>query len=135
MVPVAKCKLLTYSVGMNITSREEFLPLTPQTYHILLALAENYMTGYDVIKKAQADAGRYFKANSGMVYPALGKLLRVGLIYELENDGALNRGKPRRIYALTDLGRQVLTWETERMEVAASRARERLLGKPADLAD
>ena len=111
---------------MNITSREELLPLTPQTYYILLALAKKRMAGYEIMEQAQADARGAVQFKSGLIYPALKKLLVMGLIRELENDGWPNPGKPRRIYELTEVGRAVLGQETDRLEGAVKVARERL---------
>jgi DNA-binding PadR family transcriptional regulator len=106
---------------MNIRNEDELAPLTPQTYHILLALlASNVMAGADVIRQMQADTK--IDAQAGTVYPALKRLVKFGLIDNVNYNP--------RLYKISDLGVDILRHEAERITAAAKLATERLADRP-----
>jgi len=102
---------------MNITSKEELLPFTPQTYHVLIAVAGNFnLTGTDVARHVATDSQGAIILGSGTAYRALDSLIRIGLV-----------ATPYpRIFRLTSQGRYWLEMETERLEQAAQTARAAL---------
>jgi len=104
---------------MNITANEELLPLTPQTYHVLIAmLFHSAMAGADVTRQVEIDSNKLIKTSPGSTYPALRKLKDLGMIYNPTIDP--------RIYRITDHGIFLLEQETNRLERAAKLARSRM---------
>jgi len=75
-----------------------FLPLSPATLHILLALAGEEMHGYGIMQEvARQSEGRY-KLGPGTLYDNLQRMLDQGLVQEVTRRAA-NRGSnddPRR---------------------------------------
>jgi DNA-binding PadR family transcriptional regulator len=108
---------------MNIRVEDELAPLTPQTYHILLALsASNVMAGADVIRQMKADTK--MDAQTGTVYPALKRLVRIGLIDNVNGN--------RQLYEINSLGVTILKCESERLMAAAKLTTERLSDRAAE---
>ena len=104
---------------------EEFLPLSPATLHILLALAGEERHGYGIMQEvARQSEGRY-KLGPGTLYDNLQKLMKERLVEEMEN--AATRAEPRRrYYRLTKNGRRLLLIEIARLESAIREAKLRL---------
>ena len=106
-------------------------PLSPATFHVLLALAGEDLHGYAILKEVERRTGREVGLSTGTLYGILKRLLADGLILEVRS----RRGGPdddarRRYYRLTPRGREIAAVEAERLDrlVEAARAR-RLLGK------
>lgn len=55
--------------------------------------------GYELIREIEAQSGGLYAPSPGMIYPTLSMLLELGLIEEVEAEGA------RKSFALTDAGR------------------------------
>lgn len=111
---------------------EEFLPLTPATYYVLVSLAEREKHGYAILRDVARRTDRLVVLNVGTLYAALRRLQREGLIDESDErpDPALDDER-RRYYALSALGREVLAAEVRRMERAVELAHAvRKLPKP-----
>src|SRR5689334_6472580 len=88
-----------------------FLPLSPQQFHILLALSDGERHGYGIILEVAERTGGALKMGTGTLYTAIARLLDLALIVETTDD------EPRRrYYRLTGPGRQVLRAETARLE-------------------
>ncbi len=92
---------------------------------ILIALAAGQASGYDIARLCKDDSSAIANLSSGAIRPALTGLLKLYLIAEVEAGVALNPGKPRRVYEITRLGRQVLAWELEVLTWLISLAKER----------
>ena len=92
-----------------------FLPLSPATLHILLALAAEDRHGYGIMQEvARQSEGRY-KLGPGTLYDNLQKLMEQGLVEE--SSRRLAHDDPRRrYYRLTSFGRRVLADEVDRLE-------------------
>lgn len=92
------------------------LPLTPLSFHILLALAEGEKHGYGILKEIERRTNGKMRTASGALYLAAVRLEDGGLIEESERrpDPELD-DKRRRYYRLSDLGRRVAAAEAERM--------------------
>lgn len=105
------------------------MPLTPLSYHILLALGDGEMHGYGVMKEIEQHTNGAMKPATGALYLAAKRLLDSGLIEESEErpDPELD-DRRRRYYRLTDFGRDVAAAETARLASLVSIAREKGLG-------
>ena len=93
-----------------------FLPLKAADCHLLLALSREPMYGYALLQAMDSDSRGAVGMDIGALYRALDRLMRVGLIGESKSDDTEpNRGRPRRYYAITELGRAVLSAELARL--------------------
>jgi DNA-binding PadR family transcriptional regulator len=101
------------------------------SFHILLALADEPLHGYAVMRAvADATDGR-MKLGSGTLYRAIASLLSSGLVKEASPDRPSYDDARRRYYEMTAFGRTVLVAETKRMAGAVTLAKaKRLLAKP-----
>ena len=100
---------------MSKQGNELRLPLTPLSFQLLLALADEPRHGYGIVKEIeQATEGR-MKPATGAVYLALQRMADEGLIQkepaplDAEVDGR------RLYYGLTELGRSTATAEATRL--------------------
>jgi DNA-binding PadR family transcriptional regulator len=110
-----------------------FLPLTPVSFEILLALAGGEQHGYAVMLDVERRTGGAISLHAGSLYRALNRLLEAGLIEELdERPDPENDDERRRYYKLTRKGLDVARGEARRLErqVAAARERRLLPGSP-----
>lgn len=109
---------------------EDFLPLSPASLHILLALAGEDLHGYAIMQEIARQSGETYKIGPGTLYDNLQKLIRREWVEELgrrQNDD----DPRRRYYHLTSVGRRVLAAETTRLAGVVREARSRLQnGKP-----
>lgn len=95
-----------------------FLPLSPQQFEILLALADEDLHGYGIIDATERGGGP--RLGTGALYTAIARLVTLKLIEETDRrDDADAR---RRYYTLTRLGRATLTAETARLESLVAKA-------------
>lgn len=95
---------------------EDELPLTPLTFQILLALADQERHGYGVIKEIERQSGGTMAPATGALYLAAQRLLDSGYIEESEDrpDPELD-DRRRKYYRLTSFGRSVAAAESKRM--------------------
>jgi DNA-binding PadR family transcriptional regulator len=95
---------------------EELLPLTPLSFHILLALVETDRHGYGILKEIERRTEGQMKTASGALYLAAVRLQESGLIEESDSrpDPELD-DRRRRYYRLTELGRRVAEAEAQRL--------------------
>ena len=95
---------------------EEFLPLTPAVFHILVALANGEAHGYAIMQSVAQRSMGSVRLGAGTLYGAIGRLLHDALIEESgERPDPEMDDSRRRYYRLTDLGERVLAAETKRM--------------------
>ena len=97
----------------------DHIPLTPLSYGILLSLAAEALHGYGILKAMEALSGGRFVPDTGTLYTGIRRLRSTGL---LEAESA-SEGRRGASYALTPLGRRVLTAETERLDDLVREAR------------
>lgn len=103
----------------------QFLPLSPASFYILLALAEDDLHGYGIIQRVSRQSDGHYKLGPGTLYDNLKKLMGLGLVGETANPRAT--GDPRRrYYRLTAMGRSVFAAEIKRLEGALRQARAHL---------
>jgi DNA-binding PadR family transcriptional regulator len=115
---------------------QRLLPLTPTVFHMLLALADGEKHGYAIMKTVEEETQGQMQIRIGSLYGSIQRMIEAGLIRELDErpdpnleDGAHGADSRRRYYGLTDLGRRVLTAESERIARAMSVIRaKRILG-------
>lgn len=107
------------------------LPLTPATFHLLLALADGPQHGYAAMKRIEAATGGEVRLGPGTLYGMTKRLLEEGLIAECDRPAfAESDGRGRRTFELTPLGRAVARAEAERLERTLAIARGTALGAP-----
>lgn len=109
---------------------DEFLPLTPAMFHILLALSAGALHGYAIMRAVDETARGGVRVGPGTIYGALQRLEGAGLVHEVGSPPATGRGRPRRTFALTRLGREVLRAEAERLVELGDLVRSRRLVSP-----
>ena len=103
--------------GLN----EQFLPLSPATLHVLLALTGGDLHGYGIMLEVARQSGGQYKIGPGTLYDNLKKLRSVGLVEECAE---VNEETPgRRRYRLSQTGSGVLAAETVRLGEVLREAR------------
>ncbi len=89
---------------------KKYLPLTESTAYTLLALTEP-LHGYGVMQKVESISAGTVKIGPGTLYGAFTTLESEGLIVKVDE------AERRKIYALTDKGRQILKEHIRRSEI------------------
>jgi DNA-binding PadR family transcriptional regulator len=104
---------------------DEFLPLRPVEFDVLLALGDGERHGYAIMQEALRRSGGALQLEPGTLYRALRRMLQAGLVAETKAPPRAPDDERRRYYRLTDLGRRVAAGEAERVAdlVLAARAR------------
>lgn len=96
---------------------DDFLPLTPQQFHILLSLVDGARHGYAILLEVKERTAGELKMGTGTLYTALARLVDLRLVLDADRQDAR-----RRYYRLTPLGRAVLRAETARLEALVRHA-------------
>ncbi|HEX9562488.1 MAG TPA: helix-turn-helix transcriptional regulator [Gemmatimonadaceae bacterium] len=106
-------------------------PLTPATYHILLALAARDRHGYAIRKAVDQQSDGSVRLGPGTLYAAIRRLEDGGFIEESpwRPDAELDDNR-RRYYRLTRAGREALSSETERLHATVKFAMRQLAVRP-----
>lgn len=109
---------------------EQFLPLSPAAFHILLALAGEDLHGYGIIQKVRRESDDQYRLGPGTLYDNLHNLM----LHDLVTPNARRRAEcddpRRRYYHLTAFGRSVLSAEVKRLEGALRQAKAHLSFRP-----
>ncbi|HXR96686.1 MAG TPA: PadR family transcriptional regulator [Terriglobales bacterium] len=104
---------------------ESLLPLSPQAFHILVALAGGEQHGYAIMQEVAARTGGKLQLNPGSMYGTVKRMLEQGLISELRRkERPADDDARRRYYRLTPLGRRVARAEAARLEASLAHARQ-----------
>ena len=113
---------------------EDFIPLTPTVFNILLSLADGEKHGYGIMLEVQANTNGQMHMGPGTLYGSIKRMLKAGLIEESDErpDPELDDQR-RRYYRLTGLGERVLRIEAERLasQVQVASAKNLLAGSIA----
>ncbi|MFT5871779.1 MAG: DNA-binding PadR family transcriptional regulator [Clostridium sp.] len=87
----------------------KFLPLTETTFYIMLSLT-NPLHGYAIMQNVELLSENKVKVAAGTLYGAIENLLKQKLIKSV-----VSEDKRRKVYVLTDEGKEVLKLEIARM--------------------
>jgi DNA-binding PadR family transcriptional regulator len=105
---------------------QEFLPLTPAVFNILLALADGEKHGYGIMQEVEANTKGQVLMGPGTLYGSIKRMLQADLIEESDERADPDMDdQRRRYYKLTALGRRTLRMEAERLasQVQIARAK------------
>lgn len=94
---------------MDAHIRKVYVPMTESGFYILLCLQKE-AHGYSIVQQVEQLTGGEIRISPGTLYGSLSKMEKDGLIRFLREE------EKRKIYSITDLGRQVLELETKRIE-------------------
>ena len=117
-----------YSSMAKNRNPDDFLPLTPAAFHILLALADRERHGYDIMREVDERTEGKIRMGPGTLYGSIKRMLSDGLVEELDErpDPELDDER-RRYYRLTDFGYRVATAEAERLAQLVKAAKKKKL--------
>ncbi|HEY2016999.1 MAG TPA: helix-turn-helix transcriptional regulator [Bryobacteraceae bacterium] len=104
----------------------DLIPLSPQVFHILIALAGGDQHGYAIMQEVAARSGGKLRLSPGTLYGSIKRMLDQGVVVELhdrERPGAGVDDERRRYYRLTPFGRKVAMAEAARMKDSLEQAR------------
>ena len=94
---------------MDAHIKKVYVPMTETGFYILLCLKEpNH--GYGIVQKVKEMTAGDIILSQGTMYGSLSKMERDGLIYFIREE------EKRKIYQITDLGKDVLSLELKRIE-------------------
>ncbi|WP_238881881.1 PadR family transcriptional regulator [Clostridium sp. YIM B02551] len=99
-------------------NRDKNLPLTETTYYILLALLEP-SHGYLIMQKIEELSNDQVKIAAGTLYGAIENLQKQKLIESVKSDDSR-----RKVYVITEKGREILKLDYERMSRMLSVTKE-----------
>jgi DNA-binding PadR family transcriptional regulator len=104
-----------------------FLPLSPASLHILLALATEDLHGYAIMQAAARQSDGRYKLGPGTLYDNLQRMMDQGWVQEVPRR-VEDEDPRRRYYRLTPLGRGVFSAEITRLESLIREAKLHLQG-------
>jgi DNA-binding PadR family transcriptional regulator len=100
----------------TLQNPDEFLPLTPAVFNILLALADGEKHGYGIMQEVEANTKGQVLMGPGTLYGSIKRMLQADLIEESDERADPDMDdQRRRYYKLTALGRRTLRMEAERL--------------------
>lgn len=100
--------------------RDKNLPLTETVYYILLALFEP-AHGYLIMQKVEELSDGAVRIAAGTLYGAIENLLKLKFIRPIESEDSR-----RKVYLITDQGKEILRLDYERMKHITEITAERL---------
>ena len=109
---------------------QEFLPLTHLAFHVLLALGSGPAHGYALVKEVRRRSDGAVDPGTGSFYSVIRRLEEDGLLEEVDDPESADAR--RRCYAMTTLGRAVLSAEARRMEGLLAETRRLRLFLPSE---
>src|ERR1700679_2901436 len=110
-----------YCVPRMKVDVQKYLPLSPATLHVLLALSGGELHGYGIMLEAARQSGGQYKIGPGTLYDNLKKLLAAGLVEESQPENPETGA--RRTFRIATLGHSVLAAEVERLSGVLRHAR------------
>jgi len=113
-----------------------FLPLNPLEFRILLALRDDCLHGYAIVKDVEARSAGSEKIFPANLYRRIRNLLGAGLLVEGDPpaDSEPDDQRQRKYFRLTPLGLEVARAEAYRLQdlLAEARDKELLAGEPPE---
>ena len=94
-----------------------YIPMTETGFYILFCLREE-MHGYNIIQKVKEMTAGEIIIGAGTMYGSLSKMEKDGLIQFVREE------EKRKIYHITELGKEVLQLEVKRIERLYRNAKE-----------
>jgi DNA-binding PadR family transcriptional regulator len=111
---------------------DDFLPLKPDAFYVLLVLLHGERHGYAIMREAAERSDHRVELQAGALYRLLARMLEDGLVVGVGRGSALRfDDERRRYYRVTALGKRTIAAEAERMMSLAEAARAALRGRPA----
>jgi len=104
----------------------DLLPLSPQVFHILIALASGDQHGYAIMQEIAARSNGKLRLSPGTLYGSIKRMLEQGIVAELsdrERPAGSDDDERRRYYRLTPFGRKVAKAEAARLAESLEQAR------------
>lgn len=102
---------------------EEHLPLSAREFHILLAVSERSLNGYQIAQTVEETTGGKVRLSPATQYANLHRLAEKGLLREVtKQERHRSDGRGQRFWTLSDLGARVLRAEANRLSAAAELA-------------
>lgn len=102
---------------MDSHIKKVYVPMTETGFYILLCLQEpNH--GYGIVQRVEKMTDGEIRLSPGTMYGSLSKMEKDGLITFVREE------EKRKIYQITELGRQVLGLELKRIERLYRNSRE-----------
>jgi DNA-binding PadR family transcriptional regulator len=117
-------RLIVYIDYLHIVMDMTGLPLREPTFLVLTALAAEPQHGYSVLDDVRRISEGRVRLQAGTLYGILDRLRADGLIQVDREEVVASR--LRRYYRLTELGRDLLSAETDRLHRNAAAADHRL---------
>jgi DNA-binding PadR family transcriptional regulator len=109
-------------------------PLTPIAFEILLAIGDGERHGYAVMQDVEHRTDGRLSLHPGTLYRAMDRLVKSGLLEELEErpDPEMDDQRRRAYFRMTSYGRHVARAEAERLmgQLDTARAKNLLPGGP-----
>jgi len=97
--------------------RKVYVPMTETGFYILLCL-QTPNHGYGIVQRVEKMTDGEIRLSPGTMYGSLSKMEKDGLIVFVREE------EKRKIYQITELGRQVLDLELKRIERLYRNAQE-----------
>jgi DNA-binding PadR family transcriptional regulator len=112
----------------TLNNPEDFLPLTPTVFNILLALVDGEKHGYGIMLEVENNTQGQVLMGPGTLYGSIKRMLKANLIEECDErpDPQLDDQR-RRYYRMTGLGNRTLRMEAERLAAQVNVARAKNL--------
>ncbi|MBS1854196.1 MAG: helix-turn-helix transcriptional regulator [Acidobacteria bacterium] len=96
--------------------KQRLNPLPSAAFHILLALADEDLHGYAIMRRVEEQTHGRMRLGPGTLYSSVQALLEEGFIEEIEDRAGEQPGQERRrCYHLTLAGRKVAQSEANRL--------------------
>ena len=106
---------------------EDFLPLKPVDFHILMVLLDQKRHGYGIVRDIADRTNGKIKLVPGNFYAMLNRLIDNGLIAETSKSVKEVDGVRRRYYRITPVGKRVAAAEAFRLKELVEEAEARQL--------
>ena len=100
---------------MSHPDPDTFLPLTPPEFHVLLALGDQALHGYGMMRSLEEKTEGRDTLLPGTLYTTLARMVTRGLLEALAEPPEEGADARRRYYRATALGRAVARAETARL--------------------
>lgn len=122
--------MLTLDISIIDMPRRKLDPLPSAAFQILLALSEDKMHGYGIMRQVESQTGGRVRLGPGTLYSSIQTLLEEKLIEEA--DAEQEKGtERRRYYRMTGAGRKMARAEADRLAdlLRVARARKIFRGE------